>query len=570
MPGPVEVPPAPEWLPTLFRLISELPDTRMLMDRHFPRLRPFHHRDIPRRRLMPVRPTAFSLAIAGMLLGLSGVAGAFLQDEAATSETAPDRLLPEARPETTDPGAIEPQPFSSVEAGFELTLPDGIRQPSDDPNTLAVVTNPEDGWQFEVQRLALSTPAELESRKLPEGGRQAGLLELIADDIVRDTNADVLRQEVTPLGDGEAGVLAVRYSVGTATQLQQIALIPASDLLYYRLVLTSPAPSGDTEELAGDENVKKAVRAFGDALNTFKRLDQQEIRDDQEQRLFRTRALFVNLTRPTVLHALEDEQWWRIRKEGEDIGWAYVQEHPADGIPDGRRNDGAADALSATGVRVGIRTHLTSDSGTIDRFTWSWAAFDRNEEKFLEESVLQRDGEIEQEGFVVGSMTGRKVPKKVRVPRSTGAGFDEVMEIVDDRRLEVSVSVGDEPPEEPTVRELPAWYLQQAMTHLFPRLVAPWGQRTYLVAVYDPTRTEVWQQYVDVEGPRNETINGQKQLVMVVTTRMGLSGNPTTHYISTGEYRWLGSVNEATGVQIQPVDRQTIQKIWGAEIGEGG
>lgn len=517
-----------------------------------------------------LRAAGFSLAAAGMLVALLGAAQDVDQaaEQPTTRRSEPQRLVPEAVPEPEEPAAkAEPQFFSSLEAGFELKMPDGVRLPDDRSDTLAVVVDMSKGWRFEVQRLSLSSPAKLETRQLPEGGTQAGLLEVVTQETVRESNAEVLRSEVTPLGEGEAGVIIARTTTPTLTQLRQIALIPFTDVLYHRVVMTSPAPAGEVEALAEDENVQQAAAAFSEALNTFKRLDQAGIREDQEERLLRTRALFVNLTRPNVLQVLEPEQWWRIRKDNEDIGWAHVREHTADRIPSGRGNDDEVDPQVAEGVRVGIQTHLVTDEATIDRFTWLWSSFDRREGKFLEESVLTQDGQISQEGFVAGSMTARRVPKKVRVPRATGVGADEVMEIVDERRLEVSVSVGDEPPTS-LVRELPAWYLQQAMAHLLPRLVAPWGRRTYLVAVYNPEQTEIWQQYVDVEGPRNETVFGEKQLVMIVTTRMGLSGDPTTHYISTDGYRWLGSMNEATGVEIRPVDEATLRSVWGAEVAE--
>lgn len=540
------------------------------MDLIDPRHRSTRPDAVPCRFPTMIRLAVSPLAAAGLLLGLLGAGqGTQVGDQPpATRRSLPPRLVPEALPEPTTQAAAEPQFFSSVEAGFELKMPDGVRQPTDGFHTLAVVVDTSKGWRFEVQRMSLSAPATLESRQLPEGGKQAGLVEVVTNQTVRETGGEVLRSQVTPLGEGEAGVIVVHSSTPALSQLRQIALIPASDLLYYRLVMTSPAPAGEAGAMTADENVKAAAAAFSKALNTFKRLDQAGIREDQNQRLFRTRALFVNLTRPSVLQALEEEQWWRIRKAGEDIGWAHVREHAADGIPNGRGNEGQADPLSAKGVRIGIQTHLVTDAATIDRFTWLWAAFDRREEKFLEESVLTRDGQIDQEGFVAGAMTARKVPQKVRIPRATGVGFDEVMDIIDERRLEISFSVGDGAPAAPVVRELPAWYLQQAMVHLLPRLVAPWGRRTYLIAMYDPARTEVWQQYVDVEGPRNETVQGEKQLVMIVTTRMGLSGDPTKHYISTDGYKWLGSVNEATGVEIQPVDRETIRSVWGAEAVE--
>src|SRR5690606_1101748 len=83
-----------------------------------------------------------------------------------------------------------------------------------------------------------------------------------------------------------------------------------------------------------------------------------------------------------------------------------------------------------------------------------------------------------------------------------------------------------------------------------------------LVAVYNPEKREIYQQYVDVEGPLTQQVQGEQRVVMVVSTRMGLSGPPTRHFIDPNTYEWLGSVNEEDGLEIWPADAETLRQIW--------
>src|SRR5690606_18022778 len=117
------------------------------------------------------------------------------------------------------------------------------------------------------------------------------------------------------------------------------------------------------------------------------------------------------------------------------------------------------------------------------------------------------------ENLVVGTMRARQVPRSVTVPGPGGIGSERGFTVVDARRLEGTFVVNGVQTGAPLTRQLPAWYLPQAINHLLPRLVAPWGRNTYLVAVYNPEKREIYQQYVDVEGPLTQQVQGEQRVV---------------------------------------------------------
>lgn len=472
--------------------------------------------------------------------------------------------------------------YRSVEAGLELRLPPGeLADVSElgDTDLLALVTNRDEQWRFELRKLSLDRPMELETEELPEGGVRVGLLDLLANELRREVNGDILRNDLTPLGDAEAGVFTVRYSLGPTTLLRQDALIRASETLYYRLSLVSPAPTGPVEELANDPAVRSAVEQFNRTFDSFEKIDQTALREDQERRLLKTRALLVNLgVRGRMANATAGEQWWRIRREGQEIGYAHVIEEPANRLPDdlatafteAGRQDGVAEPLMAEGVRVGVALRLNTDEGTIERRTWSYTSRDLATSDFRESNQLFRAGETDPNatgasagGWMIGQMRSRTVPRQVQVPRPGGLGTETVMDIVEQRKLEVTYTLDGEVQGDPLVRQLPAWFVPQAADHLLPKLVAPWGEGEYMIAVYAPERREVMNKYLDVAPPRRMTTpGGEQRLVMLVTTRLGLAGAPTRHYVDAETYEWLGSVNEETDLQIWPSSREEIAQVW--------
>lgn len=474
----------------------------------------------------------------------------------AGAREPPQRLVPQAT------AGGEWSLFSSPEAGIELKMPPGQPVPSDEATVLAQVVDAERSWKFELRRLPLETPMNLAPEEMPEGGRRAGLLELMASTAQQNTQGEILRQGLTPLGDADAGVYAIRFSLGLSTQLQQVALIRASDTLYYQVMLTSPAPAGPIEQIQQDPAVREAVEAFQTSLNSFKVLDQSELREEQEQRLIRTRSLLVNITKPRILEVLQPEQWLLIRRDGQDIGYSYLVEEPAREIPGDPMAREVIDDHGATGIRIGSRTHLRRDGGWLDRETWLFATTDLREEEFRERNVLRVEGQEMAENLVIGNMLARQVPHSVPIPGPGGIGREKGFTVVDSRKLDVTYVVNAVQTGEPLNRQLPAWYLPQAIEHLLPRLVAPWGRNTYLVAVYNPEKREVYQKYVDVEGLRNEMVQGQERLVMVVTTRLGFSGPRTRHFVDPESFDWLGSVSEEDGLEIWPTNAQTINEIF--------
>ena len=426
-------------------------------------------------------------------LALACVAPRALAQDPATDQVKrmPERLVPEVKA----PG--EWTVFSSPEAGIELKLPPGTPQVTDDPNVLAAVVDLERKWRFELRRLPLDRPMDLQPEEMPEGGRRSGLLELMANSAQQSTpGSDILRKDFTPLGDADAGVYVLRFSMGISTQLQQVALIRASETLYYQVTLISPAPAGPVEQLERDAGVREAVEAFKTSLNSFKVLDQTKLRQEQEQRLIRTRTLLVNITKPRLMDALQPERLVRIRKDGQDIGYSYVVEEPARQIPADPLAREQIDELGADGIRVGIRTRLRRDGGWLDRETWLYATTDLREEEFRERNQLVIEGKDNIENMVIARMRARQMPQGVAVPGPGGIGQEKKFIVVDSRTLDVTFVVNGVQTAAPLNRQLPAWYVPQAVEHLLPRLVAPWGRNHYMVAVYNPEKREVYQQVV--------------------------------------------------------------------------
>ena len=475
--------------------------------------------------------------------------------------------------------------FRSVEAGLELQLPPGTPAGAAaldaDPTLLAAVSNEAENWQFQLRKIALDRPMQLRSEDLPEGGRRVGLLDLMADEVRAEVNGDVLRQSFTPLGDADAGVFAVRYSLGPATFLRQDALVKAGDTLYYRLSLVSPAPTGPVEELGDDPAVRRAVQVFGDALDSFRAVDQTALFEEQQDRLLRTRATLVNLkVRGRMAEACAGEQWWRVQKDGRDIGYARVIEEPANGLPQdmarafapGGRQDNAAAAVEAEGVRVGVAARLQTESGVMERRTWSYAARDMETADFRESNALfgpggdaeEDDDPASMRGWVIGQMRTRMVPRSTEVRRPGGLGTERVMDIEEQRRLEVTFTRDGEVLGQPFEQSLPAWYVPQAAEHLLPRLVAPYGERTYMVAVYAPDRRQVWNQYVDVGVPRRMAPpgGGGERSIIPVSVRRGLGGPATEHFVDAETFEWLGDRNDETGVTKWPTTREELAAVW--------
>ena len=515
---------------------------------------------------------------------------------AVAQDDAPPRVMEVPAAEASGDG----RGFESVEAGVAIDLPPGERQPTaGDSALLAAVVDAGRQWRFEFRRVEQDRPIPLRDTPTPQGGVQRGLIDLTVEELLRDAGQggrlDVLRSDRVPLAEADAGVIAVRYragpeGVGSPMVLRQVALVQADEGRHFRLDLVSPAPEGEVEAVADDAAVREAVAAFNESLDSLRLVDQTALLEDQTQRLLRTRSLLVNLKSPGRLAAAAaGDGWRRVIQESEDVGFARVIEEPADRLPTdvtagfspAERADGAAaDPSNAAGVRVGVRLRMRTDRGAIDRRTWSFAARDLAEGDFRESNALYQDGDGEigaaAAGIVVGQMRSRRVPRAVEAEPVAGVQPQQLIEIDETRELNVTYTLDGAPRGKPLQRRLPPWYVPAAVDHLLPRLIAPFGEKTYMLAVYAPGRREVMNQYVDVSAPRKPTPEDRADLpelslrddgdasprVTVVTTRLGLNGPPTRHYVDADGYAWLGSVNEEGGTRVIPATREEIEAIW--------
>ena len=485
----------------------------------------------------------------------------------------------------------QPRLFESFEAGVSLTLPPGDAstigspRPPSDPEALAVVTDAEKEWRFELRRVNLDRPVPLRPKDLPEGGQQPGLLQISVNELQGRVNGDVLRVGLAPLPDADAGRFAVRYSLGPSTLLRQDAIIRASDTLYYRMHLVSPAPQGEADEIGNDPRVAEAVAAFNDAFNSFRLIDQSGLREEQEERLLRTRAMLVNLKpRGRLGAAAAGEQWWIVKNNGSPVGFARVIEESANQLPievikafeSPEARPGAAEPVLAEGVRVGVRLRLRTEEGQIiDRASWSYADRNLGGEDFREVNLLRTPAveeaedetnappPVEQQGLVIGQMRSQTMPVRRQLQGAPGLGNEVTFELETRRELEVTFTVDGHVVGDSLERQLPAFYVPVAVDHLLPRLLATWGSEQYMVAVYAPDRREVYSKYLDVADVAEVKLPaGGTGKAIVVSARLGYAGQPTEHYIDPGTFAWLGSKTPGSATAVYPASLEVVAETF--------
>ncbi|MEM1013127.1 MAG: hypothetical protein AAGI46_13015, partial [Planctomycetota bacterium] len=427
---------------------------------------------------------------------------------------------------------------------------------------------------FELRRLRLDEPRDLRTDVAADGTRTEGLLDTYTLEVQRNLGGDLLRRGLAPLPDADAGVFAIRYSTGVDTRLHQEAIIQGDDRTIFRLTMVSEAPGGPVERMSADENVRRSVKLFNDAFASFALIDQAALADEQDKRLRKTRAMFVQLgPRGNLASAAQGEFFLAIQRNGETIGVAHVIEEPADLLPptsfeafeDAKVRGPALEPLLANGVRVGIRMRLRDGDAILDRATWSYASRELDIGDFREhtrrvplggEPVDEADTGVSV-GTVIGQMRSRRVPVRGE-PQSRGPGLGErqTFEIKDQRKLEVVFTVDGNILGDPLERDLPAFYVPAAVDHLLPRLVATWGRDGYMVASYVPERREVMSRYLDVQPPAEVSVpGGGRREAYIVSSRIGFTGEPTRHYVDAETFNWLGSITPSQGVQVFIVTR---------------
>jgi hypothetical protein len=503
----------------------------------------------------------------------------------------------QGRPDARGADEILGETLVSEAAGIAVRVPAGMRKLRQAGGTeqIAQFVDEDRGWMLLVTRSVMTGPLPLSAVSSNELNPKAGVLEITAERLkANQPGAQIVRQDVIELpdaveGGADCGLLAARHGAGGVRRvLSQQAIIQANDQLYYTLSLTSPAarvaPDGTTPD--DDPGERQAVEAMRSMLDTVRLLDRTAIREDQANRLFRTRALFVNFAqRPRLEAALVPEQWLRILKDGKDVGYTYVAEEvkpqgPDEGIAVSVRSrsmlprepehkhakaagnvnldDGGGAAAAAAAAAAATQPAKPTQ---VDAESIMWVSFDRRHETWS--SVLVKDDGKAVDHTTEFGTSDRETTRVLDADAPLGDVKDPRNPAVreDDSYALNVTTVAKRGNPEPVNRSLPPFYLPQALGHLLPRLVPIREPKTYLFASYVAETREVMQRYVDVGREQEVELDGKRQRAVPVKDKIGLEGSVTTHWISpSGQY--LGSTNADAGITVLPTDKSTLERLW--------
>lgn len=437
-------------------------------------------------------------------------------------------------------------------SGISFRPPAGSREirRAGNPDEIVQFVDDRRDWKLRVSRLRFSRPVPLQS-----SGATKGLLELSVEQLQASGTTELLRSEVTNVsarGVPDTGLIALRYQLGTSPpRLAQQAIIQFTEQLYYVLELDSPGIKVGSGADASSAEEQTAVATFTAVVDSVVLLDRSDVREQQNQRLFTTRAFLLNLTDDRLNRVLVPERWLRLIQDGKDVGYSYVVEEVAERA--GRR-----------GVLIGVRSRTVLGSGAeqrqVDAESFMFVTGDRRFEEWSNVARVTEGGSVRSSSEVgAGSKSLRRVLARGERP---GDGVDErqppVREI-DEHKLTVVLSARAGAP--PLEFDLPPWYLPQAIGHLLPRLLPVSEPRQYLFASYVSERAAVMMRYVDVLAEREVVLDGQRVRAVPVVDRIGIEGDPTVHYV-TRDGRYLGSVNESAKITVLPSDAETLRRIW--------
>jgi hypothetical protein len=479
------------------------------------------------------------------------------------SSAAADALLGEA--------------FESQTAGITFRPPAGGKQIiKSDPDNVVEYVNDDKHWLLKVTRARLSKPMPLQTVKKGAAGEQIGLLEYTVQDVLKtNPKAEVLRQEVVNVGEhGEhaVGIAIVRLSVGNERYLRQQAIFQGDEQLYYVFNFTSPAAKEGRPEANPQE--RQAAESFKAMLDTIQMLDRSWIKTDQTNRLFRTRALFVDWGEKNgrrIRDAIVPEQWLRIVRDGKDIGYSYVAEEPLDG-KDVKTNP----TRPFDGVLISMRTRTAVENVQVDVGSQMFTSMDRKHEDWqhIVNTIVNKGnkGGVEDRkqtmefGYSEVKIHNKLDPTAQPDPRLDPNARDRknpVLRPVESYELRIErATQGRNANSQPEAHAPSPWYIPQAIGSMLPRLLPLDRPVTYLFQSYVSDQHEVILRYVDVGFQKQVTIDGRAVSAIPISDRIRLEGTPTVHYMSPkGQY--LGSENAASKVWILPTDKATLEKIWG-------
>jgi hypothetical protein len=414
---------------------------------------------------------------------------------------------------------------------------------------IARFVNEKAGWEIICTRNSSDRPMPLVGGG-GEGMPKLGLLDAVAARLKQaNPGVDLVRQEVEKLGDQQVGMIVARVSAVGQRKLFQQSIIQANDQLYYSLTMTSPAAKDAKGADSEDPAEKRAADAFRQMLDTVKLLDRGAVKEDQNERLFRTRAFLTTLTAPKLRQTLIPEQWLRLLQNGKDIGYMYVVEE--------MDSKGGTDR-----IKIGVRSRTyPDDTNQVDGETWFIVNTDRRHEDWSNLMWVQNRATKKGNQIVEIGSSDRRTNRQADMSGQIAVGDAKDPKQPPVRTFDI-YELNVQTPAEPVKRSLPPFYLPQALGHLLPRLLPTREPKTYLFATYASDRKEVMMRYVDVGSEQEVDIAGKRVRAVPVTDRLGIEGSPTIHYIDPSNGKYLASINNDSKITILPTNAETLQKRW--------
>lgn len=462
--------------------------------------------------------------------------------------------------------------FSSQASGIAIRPPAGARTVRRALGDLVVeFIHDEKKMNLRVTRTVLSKPMPLHVPKKEKADGEGevpperGMLDFTTDALLMSLPIHkVLRKDVMPLAGHDAGVVILRASTGVQDSIVQQAVIQANERLYYTVYMSSPGQPAQQADDKPSPAEAEAAQLFRAVLDSVRILDPEKLRLEQEERLFKTRALFLTWSEARIRNALIKQQWMRVLKDGKDVGYSYIVE------------DFDPKAVNP-GIKIGIRSRMvtTGNKGKekptqLDTETWYNVSFDRRTESWSSQAFFQEWDGKEIDKFLV-SEYGTSAQREKAVPEKPGfEGMDPSnpgIKLIQTYSLSVhrkSKNVTSPPID----RDLPPYYIPQGTVHLLPRLLPIDRPAKYMFASWVSNTAEVMHRYVDVQEKKKITFNGKELFVVPIVERAGFDGAPTTHYMSmSGAYLGSESVSVdnagvRTVITVLPTDAATLQGLW--------
>lgn len=470
------------------------------------------------------------------------VAGLFFLSAGAFAQTAPAPLsILQGRPDEIDNSSLTGPVFNDPLQGISLRPPAQAQTVRENQTAGDIVqfVNKDLGWVLKVSRAQMPRPIALAT-----AAGKSGLLDLTIQQFkAANPSAKILQQHVEHIGQYDCALLVARYTQAAQVRLMQQAIFHFSDSIYYVLTMTSPG--SDTQ--APEE--QRATHTFDQVIQSVQLIDRAKIKEDQDQRLLRSRDFLNSLTTEKIRSVLVPEQFERITQNGHDIGYRYITESQEK-------------RFGKDGIRIGVRTHLEAANSTkIDSEAWLTSSFDRKQEEWsLGTLTTNAKGE---KNAISELGTSTQYTKRVfdpvhgkTDPSDPGQPPVRVENIYELRVTQITTNGTSQP----TIRELPPFYVPQALGYLLPGLLASEPGKTFMFAVWSDPDQEVLARYLEVGQPEPSTQEGKKIIIIPVADRLRLEGSPMTHYITAdGKELWS---RDANGVNTIPCDRAALVDIW--------